>query len=98
MDNLFATLQLICVCITLLSFSTMVLLALPKSKLRSCVLEALKYVMAAGFALLILSPIDIVPDVIPVLGQLDDLGYFAGALTAVASAVKERRARRLLEN
>ncbi|MFK7735166.1 MAG: YkvA family protein [Pirellulaceae bacterium] len=96
MEYFFETLQMIVVCGSLLGICFLVLLALPKSRLRSCLLELAKYVMAAGFAVLLLSPIDLVPDVIPLLGQLDDIGYIAGGITSVVSAVKERRSRRLL--
>ncbi|GAB5405710.1 MAG: hypothetical protein Aurels2KO_39410 [Aureliella sp.] len=96
MQQLFATLQVVTICGTVLGLCLLILLALPKSKLRSCLLELVKYGMAAGFAILVISPIDFVPDVIPLLGQLDDVGYIAGGIASVVAAVKERHSRRLL--
>ena len=98
MQHFFETLQMIVVCGSFFGICFLVLLALPKSKLRSCMLECAKYGMAAGFALLLISPIDLIPDVIPALGQLDDLGYVAGGIVAMLSAVKERRDRKLLSD
>jgi uncharacterized membrane protein YkvA (DUF1232 family) len=37
---------------------------------------------------LVLSPIDLLPDVIPVIGWLDDAGYIVGALAAFAEAAR----------
>ena len=36
-----------------------------------------------------ISPIDAIPDVIPLLGYSDDLGVLAAALTATAAQIKE---------
>ena len=52
----------------------LVLLAMPKSPLRDWLTELVKRLMATGAAgVYTLSPIDLIPDVIPVLGQMDDL-------------------------
>lgn len=61
----------------------MILLALPQSRLRYYVLRVLGIVFftfTGLLALYILSPLDVVPDVIPVLGQIDDGGALIGAL------------------
>lgn len=61
----------------------MILLALPQSRLRYYVLRGLGIVFftfAGLLALYILSPLDVLPDVIPVLGQIDDGGALIGAI------------------
>jgi hypothetical protein len=61
----------------------MILLALPQSRLRYYVLRGLGIVfftITGLLALYIISPLDAVPDVIPVLGQIDDGGALIGAI------------------
>ena len=61
----------------------MILLALPQSRLRYYVLRGLGIVfftVTVLLALYIISPLDAVPDVIPVLGQIDDGGALIGAI------------------
>jgi hypothetical protein len=63
----------------------MILLALPQSRLRYYVLRGLGIVfftITGLIALYIISPIDAVPDVIPLLGQIDDGGALIGAIVA----------------
>lgn len=96
MSSFFGTMQVMVVCLTIIFLACAILLALPKSKLRSCVGEALKYVAALILLVLVVSPVDVLPDVIPLLGWSDDLGYIAAAVAAVYSARKEREQRRLL--
>ncbi|MCB9386188.1 MAG: DUF1232 domain-containing protein [Bryobacterales bacterium] len=42
--------------------------------------------IAAGLFLLTISPIDLIPDVVPVLGWMDDIGYIVGAIAAIRAA------------
>ena len=68
----------------------LILLALPQSRLRYYVLRILAVVfftVAGLFALYIISPADIVPDVIPILGQIDDVAALVGLVLTVMSAV-----------
>jgi hypothetical protein len=69
----------------------MILLALPQSRLRYYVLRGLAIVfftITGLLALYILSPLDALPDVIPVLGQIDDGGALVGAIiTGLSSAL-----------
>jgi uncharacterized membrane protein YkvA (DUF1232 family) len=61
----------------------MILLALLQSRLRYYVLRGLGilfFTITGLLALYIISPIDAVPAVIPVLGQLDDEGALIGAI------------------
>lgn len=85
------------VCGTVLIVAFLVLLALPKSKMRSVCLEAAKWVFMAGLCLLVISPLDFVPDVIPLAGWADDIGYVVCAISSMNSALKDRRERQLLD-
>ena len=56
--------------------------------------------MAAGLlmiilAVLVLSPIDALPDVIPVVGWVDDVAYVAGILGTVVGMLKGKRAQQI---
>ncbi len=55
-----------------------------KKKLR----RKIFWLIALG--LLVLSPIDAVPDVIPVIGQIDDLLYIAGVVTEALLLIRNR--------
>lgn len=75
----------------------LILLALPQSRLRYYVLRILAIVfftVAVLLGLYILSPMDIVPDVIPVLGQLDDIVAVVGVVMSAISAYTAWRSSR----
>lgn len=69
----------------------LILLALPQSRLRYYVLRGLGvafFTATALLALYIISPLDALPDVIPVLGQIDDGGALVSAIvTGVSGAL-----------
>jgi uncharacterized membrane protein YkvA (DUF1232 family) len=44
-------------------------------------------------ALLVISPVDLVPDVIPVAGQMDDLAYIVCAIASFWMAYRQRTQR-----
>lgn len=73
---------------------TLILLALPKSRLTSLALEFSKYAGAGLCVILLPLPIDVIPDVIPVVGWADDIAYVVGAWTAVSSGLGDRKQRR----
>jgi uncharacterized membrane protein YkvA (DUF1232 family) len=75
----------------------LILLALPQSRLRYYVLRILAiafFTVAVLLGLYILSPMDIVPDVIPVLGQLDDIAALVGVVMSAISAYTAWRSSR----
>ncbi len=85
-----------CGCFGLLALF-LILLALPQSRLRYYVLRILAVVfftVAILLGLYILSPMDIVPDVIPVLGQLDDIAALVGVVLSAISAYTAWRSSR----
>lgn len=64
-----------------------VLLLMPNSKLRKKLFKAyyfVSFIIAIISAIYIVSPIDAVPDIIPVAGQSDDL---IAAISALATAI-----------
>jgi len=97
MAEFFSFLKLFVGCSTLLFLTMLILLALPQSKLRAVGLEVAKYAMAAGLVLMVASPADVIPDVIPVLGFADDIGYIVAAIAAFRSARGDRQTRLLYD-
>ena len=80
-------------CGTLLIVAFLVLLAMPKSMLRCVLLEILSW-LGAGLAFLyVICPIDIIPDVIPIAGWIDDAGAIVGGIAAIRTAFSARRDR-----
>lgn len=96
MSEFFGFMRMLVGCGALLFIVTLMLLALPQSKLRCVGLEMTKWAMAIGLICLCPSPVDVIPDVIPG-GFLDDIGYLIGAGLSVRSALEERKKRKLYE-
>jgi uncharacterized membrane protein YkvA (DUF1232 family) len=97
MVEFFNFLKVFMVCGTVFFIVMLVLLALPQSKLRLVGLEMGKWVLCAALVVMVPSPIDALPDAIPVLGWLDDIAYIVGAIAAARGALGERRKRAMLE-
>lgn len=93
MSEFFSLLKIVAVCGTVLFLAFMVLLSLPQCRLRAVGVECSKWALAVGLALLVPSPVDVIPDVVPGIGWLDDVGYIAGAVCAAKSALNDRRKR-----
>lgn len=81
------------ICVTIVIVAFLVLLSLPQSRLRSAIFELLGWGTAGAAAVSIISPIDPIPDFLPVLGQLDDLGALIVGLCSAAFAVYQRQKR-----
>jgi Protein of unknown function (DUF1232) len=81
------------ICMTVLLIALGVLLALPRSQLRSFLLGALGWGGIAANGALAVSPLDAIPDVIPILGQIDDFFYLAALALCALLVRRERRLR-----
>lgn len=97
MSEFFLFLRVLVICGSLFFIVMLVLLAMPTSKLRTVGMEIAKWVMCAACVFMIPSPVDVVPDVAPVVGWLDDLGYIVAAIAAARGALAEGRKRKLYE-
>lgn len=97
MSEFFGFLKVFVMCGTVFFIATAVLLALPQSKLRSVGLEMSKWALVVGLLLLVPSPVDVLPDVVPGLGWLDDIGYIIAAIASAKSALGERKRRTMME-
>lgn len=75
----------------------LVLMSLPKSKLRAIVLEFMGWGTTAVSAVSVVSPIDAIPDFIPVLGQLDDIGMIVVGICSAILAYRMRNQRKEME-
>jgi hypothetical protein len=77
MDNLVDWIKLAAIVAGIIIVVLIILLSLPNSRLRKWLLKIVGSLLVGVMALAIVyiaSPVDILPDVIPVLGQVDDLG------------------------
>lgn len=78
-----------------------ILLALPQSKLRKLFLKIYSltaYALTGLITLYILNPVDLLPDIIPVLGQVDDAaGVVTAIFTGVAGIIANNRSNEPLE-
>lgn len=74
-----------------------VLLSLPASRLRSFLLELMGWGTAGASAVAVVSPLDLIPDFIPVLGWTDDVGALLVGAASIIMALLMRRQRHRLE-
>jgi uncharacterized membrane protein YkvA (DUF1232 family) len=92
MDAFFEFLKYFFIGIFALIALFLILLALPKSRLRNLILEITGWGTAATATASVISPIDPVPDFIPLLGQMDDLGMIVlGICSAILAAYLRRQ-------
>lgn len=98
MNQLLDFLRLLAILFTALIALWLVLMALPTSRLRhfmTRVYSQTLYLLCGVFILYIANPMDIIPDIIPVVGQADDAvalvaAVFTGLLGWMASSDSPR--------
>jgi uncharacterized membrane protein YkvA (DUF1232 family) len=93
---MFALLNNLVVCGTVAGVAFLVLLSLPASRLRSVVLEILGWLVAISSAAYVASPLDVIPDFIPVIGWVDDGTAIVAGVVGAISALSTRSGRRHL--
>jgi uncharacterized membrane protein YkvA (DUF1232 family) len=83
MDNFWDFARLLVIVGAVLLGLVLILLALPGSRFRK-VLSTVFFAIAGLLGIYIVSPLDFIPDLIPVLGQMDDV---LASILAVISAI-----------
>lgn len=84
---MFETIRTLILCGTLLAVAFLVLVSLPQSRLRDLLMPFVGWGVAALSVAYVIMPIDVLPDVIPVVGWFDDLGAIALAIGSAGAAM-----------
>jgi len=79
-DAFFSFLKVATIGIFAMIALVLVLLAIPQTRFKSTLTEVLAWFGFLGASGLVVSPVDLIPDVLPVIGWTDDLGYALLAL------------------
>ena len=93
MEGFYSVVKTLVICGAALMALFLILLAIPQTKFRSLVLEFLGWTGAAASAVAVISPLDLVPDIVPVAGQIDDVGYLVTGLICAVLAYLQRKGR-----
>lgn len=98
MDIFLDFLKIIAIIIGAIIVIFLILLSLPNSKLRQSILKIysiVSYIVAIVSAIYVISPIDAIPDFIPVAGQSDDLVAVISTLaTAISGYVSWKKSKK----
>jgi uncharacterized membrane protein YkvA (DUF1232 family) len=93
LDAFFSFLKVIAIGGFALIALVLVLLAIPQTRFKRTLTEFLAWLGFVGASGLVVSPLDLIPDVIPVLGWADDAGYVLVALACAYIGWKQRQYR-----
>jgi uncharacterized membrane protein YkvA (DUF1232 family) len=69
----------------------LILLALPASKLRDFCLPIIAWTFSLACGLLVISPVDVIPDFIPIVGWIDDAGLAVAGIGSAIAALTFKR-------
>ena len=93
MQNMFATIQLLVLCATVLGIAFAVLLSLPNSQLRTFFLPIVGWGVAIFCGIYCISPVDIIPEaLLGPFGLVDDLGAVVAGISAARTAMTTKAA------
>jgi uncharacterized membrane protein YkvA (DUF1232 family) len=93
LDAFFSFLKVIAIGVFALIALVLVLLAMPPTRFKRTLTECLAWLGFVGASGLVVSPLDLIPDVIPVIGWADDAGYVLLALACAYIGWKQRQHR-----
>lgn len=93
MEAFFSFLKVATIGIFALIALVLVLLAMPQTRLKNTLTECLAWCGFLGASGLVASPVDLIPDMLPVIGWTDDLGYVLLALVCGYIGWNQRRRR-----
>ena len=93
MDAFFSFLKVIAIGGFALIALVLVLLAIPQTRFKRTLTEFLAWLGFVGASGLVVSPLDLIPDVLPVIGWADDAGYVLLALACAYIGWKQRHRR-----
>ena len=93
LDAFFSFLKVVTIGIFALIALVLVLLAMPQTRFKSTLTEFLAWLGFVGASGLVVSPLDLIPDVIPVIGWADDAGYVLLALACAYIGWQQRQRR-----
>jgi uncharacterized membrane protein YkvA (DUF1232 family) len=93
LDAFFSFLTVMAIGVFALIALVLVLLAIPQTRFKSTLTEFLAWCGFLGASGMVVSPLDLIPDVIPVIGWADDAGYVLLALVCGYIGWKQRQRR-----
>lgn len=90
MEGIIELVKWFLVCLTSIIIILMILLNMRNGKLRGLLLKVYSIIMYVVFSLsiiYIISPIDLIPDLIPIAGQADDIFALLSSIISLPSAI-----------
>lgn len=70
----------------------MILLSMPSSQLRNFLVQIIGWAVAVFCGVYVVCPFDVIPDFIPVVGWIDDVGAIVGGISSAVMALNAGKA------